>query len=102
MPIALNLPNDLSPYGIFWQQKMVRIGDQTTFHIVSNYQDPNPHDDLINEVIDTWVSNQEVTGPYETWAFIDSGAVNLGIGKRRDSGMDPIAQFDWLTGQRTK
>jgi len=105
--VTLNLPNDLSPYGIFWQQQMVRVGNKTTFHFVSDYLAPNPHDDLINEAIDTWVSKQRGAGQYETWAVAGAGRVYFGVGKLLDAMEDssrhkPVARFDWATGQQLK
>jgi len=60
--VSLNLPVDLSPYGITWQVSQTQVGARSVQHVVSNYASVNPHDAMINQTIDNWVAKQKGNG----------------------------------------
>ena len=61
--VSLNLPYDLSPYGITWQVQQTQVGGRLVQHVVSNYASVNPHDAQINQTIDNWAAKQKGNGP---------------------------------------
>ena len=50
--IPINLPGDLSPYGIYWRLNRATVGTVQVEHIQTNLAGPTAHDEMINQLID--------------------------------------------------
>ena len=50
--VPLNLPADLSPYGLYWRFDRVMVGKTQVDHLVRDYTAPNPIDQILNKNID--------------------------------------------------
>lgn len=53
--VSLNLPADLSPYGLYWRFDRIKIGDTQVDHIVRGYAGTNSIDQIINDQLDALV-----------------------------------------------
>ena len=94
--VPINLPADLSPYGLIWRYDRVTVGDMQTQHIARNYGSPSPIDDIINQGIDDFLS--QYPDMYSLDFSVSDGVVS--VGGLGPDGADCMAQFDYATGER--
>lgn len=99
--VPLNLPYDLSPYGITWQTNAVLVNGTSVQHVVSNYSSDNPHDAKINQTIDDWAVNQQAGGAVVTEVNIRNGVVLVDITWQNlfNAVKGRWATIDWATGE---
>ena len=94
--VPINLPADLSPYGLIWRYDRVTVGATQTQHIVRNYGSPSPIDDIINQGIDDFLT--EYPDMPETTVDVSNGVVS--VGGQGPDGPGWTTQFDYETGER--
>ena len=102
--VPINLPTNLSPYGMAWGTKQVIVGVQTIDHIVSAYGEVDPHDTALNAAIDAWAAKHKSADLI--WLFVNLDAngivVRANAGQRDSDGglnwLDSV-DFDWASAK---
>jgi len=104
--VEINLPSDLSPYGVIWRTKTVQVGAYQVDHIVSNYRGTNPHDATINKAIDAWARTLKYDGVASVSIYAQGARLEVRAGSMSNhmEGVEGpysrYAWFDYLTGKR--
>ena len=106
--IDLNLPYNLSPYGVIWQTTPVKLGKYTVNHIVSAYGGVDPHDAALNASLDAWARRQRngntavVTADTAASGIVVTAQMAGTDDGSSDGWCDDCqsATFDWATGKQ--
>ena len=94
--VSINLPADLSPYGVIWRYDRVTVGHTLVPHLVRDYSGADPVDAVINQALDDFAAqNPGVTG-FTISAYYDS----VTVCPVTDSGYGELMQFDYSTGEQ--
>ena len=95
--LPLNLPADLSPYGLYWRTTTVTLGTTQVQHLQRDYGGDNPIDAILNAGIDKLALEHQA----------DSAPLSIGLGVNYDGivnagnfAADWNATFNYATGER--
>ena len=106
--VRLNLPADLSPYGLVWRWDRIDVPGGQIMHIVRNLHDPSPADDAINIGIDALLAEHpdwtimitpNILDGIVTVRLIDPAYTWFDV-NLEDPTQAAEARFDYATGQR--
>jgi len=92
--VPINLPSDLSPYGVFWRVETVTVGGMLVDHMVSVLDGSSSSDQVVNQAIDNWVKFQKKGQAAVVSVRIESGRVLVFVDLVEDAG----GYWDWIDG----
>ena len=93
--IPLNLPADLSPYGLVWRYDRVSMGDLKVQHIIRDYAGPTAVDDIINQEMDDFVAQNDSSVSIN---WVDNDIVKVWVFGDDEDPNGPMISFDYVTG----
>jgi len=93
--IPLNLPADLSPYGLVWRYDRVSVGDLKVQHVIRNYSGPTSVDDIINQEMDEFVTQNDSS---VSIIWVNNDIIKMWVFGDDDDPYGPMTSFDYVTG----
>ena len=97
--VSLNLPADLSPYGIYWRFNQVKIDNTQVDHLVRNFNDASPVDQVLNNQLDALVVKHPEAAAVRIYGF--TADVIEVHARGRNGFVDPsgVYKFNYNTGK---
>ena len=98
--ITLNLPADLSPYGVYWRVDSVKTGSTVVEHLVRDYTGNNPKDVAFNNSIDAFAADNPGWDYIAIMSITDPQVFVAAYKKDgTDTILGPAVFFDYTTGE---
>jgi len=96
--VPINLPADLSPYGVVWRIETVSVGQAQVQHMIRNSTGPSPVDDIINQHIDDFVRQHPTITTANLRVSVESISLECWTATSATDGIGFNAEFDYNTG----